>query len=174
VTVIFKVTVNTTQKDKAMYDLHHDLLDALKATPETLTGLLTGISDAQARSAKGGDEDWSVVEVVCHLRDAEEISLQRLEAMRDQENPLIVGYDQEALVRDRNYKESGLQSALSGFIAFRQRMIATLAALAPEQWERSGQHNEMGRITIFTHAIHKASHDAIHCAQIARQLKTDY
>ncbi len=154
-----------------MYDLHRDLMDALKATPETLTGLLLGISDVQASSAKGGDEDWSVVEVVCHLRDAEEISLQRLEAIRDQDNPLIAGYDQEALARDRNYKGSDLQSALSGFITFRQRLIATLTALTPEQWERSGRHNEIGRITISAHAVHKASHDAIHCAQIARQLR---
>jgi hypothetical protein len=36
-----------------MYDLNHDLLEALKATPETLTGLLAGVSEAQARSAKG-------------------------------------------------------------------------------------------------------------------------
>ena len=153
-----------------MYDLNRDLLDALKATPETLTGLLAGVSEAQARSAKGGDENWSVVEVVCHLRDAEEISFQRTEAMRDQDNPLIAGYDQEALARERNYREADLRSALAGFISFRQRHIAALSALTAEQWERSGQHNEIGQITIFAYALHKASHDAIHCAQIARQL----
>ena len=153
-----------------MYDLNHDLLEALKATPETLTGLLAGVSEAQARSAKGGDENWSVVEVVCHLRDAEEISLQRTEAMRDQDNPLIIGYDQEALARERNYREADLRSALAGFISFRQRHVDALSALTAEQWERSGQHNEIGHITIFAYALHKASHDAIHCAQIARQL----
>jgi hypothetical protein len=153
-----------------MYNLNHDLLEALKATPETLTGLLAGVSEAQARSAKGGDENWSVVEVVCHLRDAEEISLQRTEAMRDQDNPLIVGYDQEVLARERNYKKADLSSALAGFISFRQRHVDALSALTAEQWERSGQHNEIGRITIFAYALHKTSHDAIHCAQIARQL----
>lgn len=153
-----------------MYDLSRDLLDALKATPETLTGLLAGVSEAQARAARGGDEDWSVVEVICHLRDAEETSLQRVEAMRDQDVPLIAGYDQEALARERNYKSADLDSALAGFITFRQRLVATFSALTPEQWERAGQHNELGRITIFSHAVHKVSHDAIHCAQIARQL----
>lgn len=156
-----------------MYDLHHDLLDALKATPETLAGLLAGVSQAQASSAKGGDEDWSVVEVVCHLRDAEEISLQRLQAMRDQANPLITGYDQEALARERNYRDADLRSALAGFISFRQRYIAALSALTHAEWDRPGEHNEMGQITILAHTIHHASHDAIHCAQIARQLKTD-
>lgn len=153
-----------------MYDLHRDLLDALNATPETLTGLLNGVSEGQARSATGGDENWSVVEVICHLRDAEEISIQRTLAMRDQDNPLIIGYDQEALARERKYHETNLQSALAGFIAFRQRHLDVLAGLIPEQWDRPGRHNEFGNINIFAFAVHKASHDAIHCAQIARQL----
>jgi hypothetical protein len=153
-----------------MYDLHHDLIDALEATPETLAALLVGVSQAQARAARGGDENWSVIEVLCHLRDAEEISLQRMQAMRDQENPAITGYDQEALAHARNYRDADLRSALKDFTAFRERYTAALSALKPESWERTGQHNEIGQITIFAHTIHHAAHDAIHCAQIARQL----
>jgi DinB superfamily len=156
-----------------MYDLHHDLLDALKAAPETLAGLLAGVSQEQARSSKGGDENWSVVEVVCHLRDAEEVSLQRTIAMRDQDIPQIIGYDQEALARERSYRSTNLQAALAAFTAFRKQHLAVLAALRPEQWERTGQHNEFGRITIAEMIIHKTSHDAIHCAQIARQLNAE-
>lgn len=153
-----------------MYDLQNELIDALKSTPETLKGLLRQVSDTQARSAKGGDENWSVVEVICHLRDAEEISFQRMQSMRDQDSPKIIGYDQEALARERNYNEAALHIALDAFIIFRERHIAALSALSPEEWERSGQHNEFGRITIFAHTFHKVSHDAIHCAQIACQL----
>ena len=156
-----------------MYDLYHDLLDALKATPETLTGLLVGVSQEQARSTKGGDENWSVVEVVCHLRDAEEISLRRTIAMRDQDVPEIIGYDQKAYARDRDYRHTDLRTALAAFAAFRQQHLAVLAALRSEQWERSGEHNEFGHITIVEMIIHKTSHDAIHCAQIARQLNAE-
>jgi hypothetical protein len=154
-----------------MYDLQHDILDALNATPETLNGLLDGISDKQARSARGGDENWSVAEVICHLRDAEEFFIKRYQAMRDQDNPLISGYDQEALARDRNYKNADFRAALVSFTTFRSQTISELAELDPGQWERPGQHNELGQITIFAQAIHHAAHDAIHCAQIARQLK---
>lgn len=156
-----------------MYDLHRDLLDALKATPETLTGLLAGVNQVQAHSARGGDEDWSVVEVVCHLRDAEEFFIKRMQAMRDQDNPAITGYDQAALAHERNYKAADLQKALKGFIAFRQQAIQEFSQLTPEQWERPGRHNEMGQITIFGQTVHHASHDVIHCAQIARQLKAN-
>jgi hypothetical protein len=153
-----------------VYDLPRELIDALKSTPETLKGLLDQVDEVQARSAKGGDENWSVVEVICHLRDAEEISFQRMQTMRDQDHPKIFGYNQEALARERNYSETELYTALEAFISFRERHTAALSALSPEGWERVGQHNEFGNITIFAHTLHKVSHDAIHCAQIARQL----
>jgi hypothetical protein len=155
-----------------MYDLNRELIDALKSTGETLKGLLSQVSVVQAKSAKGGDENWSVVEVICHLRDAEEISFQRMQAMRDQDRPKIIGYDQEALARERNYNETNLYVALNAFIGFRERHIAALSALSSDEWERSGEHTEIGRITVFAHTLHKVSHDAIHCAQIARQLLT--
>lgn len=157
-----------------MYNQHRELIETLAATPETLSGLLRGISEEQARTAKGGDENWSVIEVLCHLRDAEEFSFGRMTAMRDQDNPQIIGYDQEALARERKYHEADLASALAAFTQFRAEHVAALAALEPAEWERPGYHNEIGTITIFTHGIHKTFHDAIHCAQIARQLlKTD-
>jgi len=117
----------------------------------------------------GGDENWSVVEVICHLRDAEEISLQRTIAMRDQDHPQIIGYNQEILAQERDYQNAKLSDALDGFVSFREQHLAVLSALVPEQWDRSGQHDEIGQITIFAMIIHKVSHDAVHCAQIVRQ-----
>lgn len=153
-----------------MYDATHDLLDALRATPEVLTTLLTGVTQEEALAARGGDEGWSVVEVLCHLRDAEEYALQRATSMRDQENPDIQPYDQEALAVTRNYAAEDLHAALFAFIRFRQQHLAVLQGLSPEGWERPGNHLEAGHITLFNHSLHMACHDAIHCAQIARQL----
>jgi len=73
-----------------MYNTTRDLFVAVTATPETLTLLLAGVSQEQAKAARGGDEGWSVIEVLCHLRDAEEIGLQRDIQMRDRENPDII------------------------------------------------------------------------------------
>ena len=154
-----------------MYDLQNDLLDALKSTPDTLNGLLNGIGIGEARSAIGGDENWSVVEVICHLRDAEEYFIKRFQAMRDQDNPKLIGYDQAALARERNYKDADLRAALVSFSLFRQQTILELSKLTADQWQHPGQHSELGQITIFAQTVHHATHDAIHCAQIARQLK---
>ncbi|HSA99119.1 MAG TPA: DinB family protein [Anaerolineales bacterium] len=153
-----------------MYDQHRELIEALKSTSETLNGLLSQVPVEQARSARGGDENWSVVEVICHLRDAEEISLQRVQAMRDQAHPRISSYDQEALARERNYREADPYAALEAFTGFRERHAAVLSALSAEEWERCAEFEAFGQITISAHTIHKLYHDAVHCAQIARQL----
>ncbi len=153
-----------------MYDQHRELIEALNSTPETLKGLLSQVAVEQARSAKGGDENWSVVEVICHLRDAEEISLQRVQTIRDQDHPKIASYDQEALARERNYRAADPYTALEAFTSFRKLHITVLSALSAEEWERSGEFEAFGQVTISTHTVHKLYHDSIHCAQIARQL----
>jgi hypothetical protein len=153
-----------------MYDSPQDLLEALRATPIIATTLVQACTDEQGRSARGGDEGWSVVEVLCHLRDAEEEALARMRAMRDQTNPFLAAYDQERWAKERHYAQAQLHNALSAFCHWRAQFIAELAQLRPEQWERPGQHEEVGQITISSQALHIVSHDSIHLAQIARQL----
>ena len=147
-----------------------DLLDAFRAAPEMLGALLTGCTEEEARSARGGDEDWSVVEVVCHLRDAEERGLERMRAMRDEDDPVIPAYDQEQWARERNYQGQDLRAALDGYTRIKRQHLAELEALPAEAWERTGRHEEQGTITISAHTAHIVSHDASHAAQIARQL----
>ncbi len=155
-----------------MYNIAQDLLEALRATPEVLEALLDGCTQEQAMAARGGDEGWSIVEVVCHLRDAEREALSRVRLMRDTTHPVIVAYDQECWARERNYAEASLREALASFSSLRAQHVTELAQLSPEQWERTGQHEEQGNITISSHALHIVSHDAVHTAQIARQLKS--
>lgn len=154
-----------------MREQRYELIDALNAIPETLKGLLSRVTVEESRSAKGGDEDWSVVEVICHLRDAEEISLGRVKAVRDQDRPKIARYDQLVLARERKYREDDPYAALEAFAGFRKQHTAVLSGLSVEQWERVGEFEAFGPMTISAHTIHKLYHDCIHCAQIARQLE---
>jgi len=156
-----------------VYNSTRDLLDALPVTPDTLTRLLAGVTQAQAQDARSGDEGWSVVEALCHLRDAEEYGLQRDILMRDREDPDILPWDQEKLAVERNYAAQDVRAALASFIALRQQRIAVLEGLSPEGWKRTGNHSEIGSIDIFSHVLHMVSHDAIQCAQIARQIRDE-
>ena len=148
-----------------------DLLDAFRAAPEMLSVLLAGCTAEEARGARGGDEDWSVVEVVCHLRDAEERALERMRAMRDEDDPFIPSYDQEQWARERNYQGQDLHEALNAYARIKRQHLAELEALPAEAWERTGRHQEQGTITITNQTLHMVAHDIMHAAQIGRQLQ---
>jgi hypothetical protein len=153
-----------------MYDIARDLLDALRAAPEVYERLLEGVTQAQAQAARGGDEGWSVVEVMCHLRDAEERALERERTMCDQDHSFLAAYDQEAWARERNYADADLRDAQAAWLRLRAERVTLLSGLTPDQWRRGGRHQEQGDITIEAHVLHMVAHDTIHAAQIARQL----
>lgn len=155
-----------------MADPNPDILDALRAGPDIFVALLAGVTDAEARTARGGDENWSVVEVLCHLRDAEERALERTIAMLTEQRPDLPAYNQDAWARERNYAAANLPDALASFLEFRRRHLAALEGRPSVDWQREGVHEESGPITVQSHAIHMAAHDAIHAAQIGRQLQT--
>jgi len=155
----------------AVPDPSPDILDALRAGPEVFDALLAGCTDDEARNARGGDEGWSVVEVVCHLRDAEERALERTRAMLHGDRPHLPAYDQEDWARERHYRDDDPAAALASFARFRRDHVAELERGAPGAWAREGLHEEQGAITVQSHAIHMAAHDAVHAAQIGRQLR---
>ncbi|NOK62942.1 MAG: hypothetical protein GFH27_549293n339 [Chloroflexi bacterium AL-W] len=153
-----------------MYGSTQELIEALQSTPETLETLLSGVTMEQARIARA-NEGWSIVEVMCHMRDTEEFVIERMHMMRDTSPAMIGSFDQEALAYERWYAQANLQEALAAFVRARSQHIAELAALTPEQWELSAEHNKLGMVTIYSHTLHMLWHDAIHMAQIARQLQ---
>ena len=155
----------------AVPDPSPDILDALRAGPEVFDALLTGCTEDEARNARGGDEGWSVVEVLCHLRDAEERALERTRAMLREDRPHLPAYDQEAWAGERNYQGDEPAGALAAYARFRWDHIAELERGTPGGWAREGLHEEQGAVTVQSHAIHMAAHDAVHAAQIGRQLR---
>ncbi|HET9015523.1 MAG TPA: DinB family protein [Thermomicrobiaceae bacterium] len=155
-----------------MFDERAELIEVYRGVPSVLRALLRGLPDEalRARGQGAGEEEWSVVEVVCHLRDAEERSLARVRRMRDEDRPALPGYDQAELARTSNYRDQSVIRALERFARLRAEHVALLEALAPEDWERCGEHEESGEITVTQLTAHMARHDAIHLAQIARQI----
>ena len=153
-----------------MYNTIRDLLGAYQATPETLQALLRNYLDEQGPVTSDREEEWSVVEVICHLRDTEEASLKRTRLMRDQYNPELSARDPAKLAIELNYASTPMETALSAFLKFRSDHIRELTALRGDQWERVGQHPSAGQITIRGQIAHLVAHDAIHVAQISRQL----
>ena len=144
------------------YDPVAGTLAALRATVTTLPALLRGVSEARARSARQGE--WSILQVVSHLVDAENRYFERTRRMRTEERPHLPFYP------DDDYSSLGLAGAVAHFRRLREAHVELLAELRPEEWQRVGVHALAGEISIRSQAVTTVAHDAEHLGQIARRL----
>ena len=151
------------------YDTFGETIHALRLTPELLAVAVKNLTPEQAKK-QPAEGEWSVLEVVCHLRDVEEVSYGRFRAIRDSDNPVVYGADANALAIQNNYRADDLHKALAAFSEKRATLVAELAALSPEQWLREGRHVSNGPLSILNNSLHAAWHDVNHLGQIARQL----
>jgi hypothetical protein len=145
------------------------MIKALRLVPEQIGEEVKGLSEEELRFRPGGDQ-WSLKEVVGHLRDFAEIDHDRLCRMIGEERPLLPGYDQETLVRERNYQEADLQAVLNELASFRRQTVQVLTELADADWLRTGQHEERGVYNVRQLAEQLVGHETMHLEHI-RALK---
>jgi len=124
-----------------------EIIERVKALPTQIAAEVEGLSEDELRwrPAEGA---WSLKEVCGHLRDDSEVWRRRLYMMITQTDPVLPAYDQDALVREHAYQDADIAAVLGDFKRFRLDMVEHLTALARDNWERTGQHPDWGRLTI--------------------------
>jgi hypothetical protein len=121
-----------------------EFLAALQTAPDRLKEATRGLSPAEVRCRPPNGE-WSVIELVCHLRDYAEIFDSRIARALLEDNPEVATYDNEDLVSSREYASQDLDSVLSAHAVIRARMLQKLAALSDAQWARTVRHATWGQ-----------------------------
>jgi len=148
---------------------HQDLVERLNANAAALRSELAGLPE-EALARRPSENEWSIKEIVGHLRDHAQFLHRRLYMMIKLEEPRLEAYDQEALVRDRNPQATPIVQLLAEFSAQRAETIEMLADLVHWNWARTGHHEELGRMSIRQLVDRAVAHDEAHLAQI-RSLK---
>jgi hypothetical protein len=135
-------------------------IDQYEAGYDAVTAALAGIT-AAGWEAREGPGEWCPREIVHHLADSEMTSAIRLRLLIAEEQPTILGYDQEAFVRGL-YPDRPVEPSLAAFAAARAATTPILRRLTEEQWRRSGTHSESGHYTVEDwlriYAVHAHDH----------------
>src|ERR1700726_597634 len=94
-----------------------DPAEVAQSTPSAVQSLLTDAgSDLQRRPAAG---EWSVLELVGHLVDAEMVMSGRYRWAISQDKPPLLGYDQDLWVARLRHNDDEPDALLGAFAAFR-------------------------------------------------------
>ena len=142
----------------------------LARMPEQIAAAL-GTGRAAELARRPAHDAWSATEIVCHLRDIEQIFHARLAMILTRDEPPLPEAEPERWARERQY---GRQDPTRALVDFRQRRgesLERLVTLSPGDWQRGGEHPAGGRLSIDMLVARLAAHDDNHLDQLARALE---
>jgi hypothetical protein len=94
----------------------------------------------------------------------------RIRRLLHENQPSLPNFDGDRLARERAYQERDLAAGLALFHEARGRNLAALRGLAPEDWQRGGCQESVGRVLLADIPRMMAEHDRAHGADIAALL----
>jgi len=127
----------------------HQRIDQYERGPSRLRDALNLVPDEAVRW-RPAEGKWSAHEVVCHCADSETNGVVRLRFLLAEKDPVIMGYDQEAV---------------------RANATALLRTLGEEAWSRAGRHTDSGPYSMDTWLRIYSDHLEGHARQIERNLE---
>jgi len=165
-------------------------LSRLLQTPGELERAAAGKRDTDL-SRRPGAHNWAAKEIVCHLRDVEELFQIRFHTVVALDEPriLVLGASAKDLApwriggsighpldparwaEERQYLRNDTHEALAAFRRRRTEVLALLQSLSPAEWERGGIHLSQGRLTLADWVARLAAHDDNHLDQLRRALE---
>jgi len=147
------------------------VLGILSATPASLNGLLCGL-DSSAWAHEPSPDDWSLTELICHLRDTErEIHHMQIKLFQAQKQPFIPRPDTSIWASQRDYLHENGVTALMEFNDARRETLALINNISPDEWEQRARHAIFGPTNFLEVAGFIADHDRMHIQQAWGTLK---
>jgi hypothetical protein len=143
----------------------------LARTPDEVAAAVATRGE-RALARRPAADAWAPVEVICHLRDAEEMFGQRVDTILANDEPVLpdVG-PADRWAAERQYRRQDAAAALAHFRRRRGESLEALIALGPDDWQRGGERPRRGRLTIDRLVALMAWHDDNHLEQLTRAVE---
>lgn len=123
------------------------LIEEYVAGPAKLRRAIQGLSREEL-TARPGPGKWSILEVVVHIADSDAISIDRMKRILSEDNPSLLYADETAYVERLFTHDQDLEDALVLLEVGRRQWARVLRKLPDSAFERTGQHNRSGTVTV--------------------------
>lgn len=149
--------------------LYAPVIDALERAPSLVVPLVREVPEA-VRKRRPAPAKWSAHEHACHLAAVHPLFFDRLDLMLAHDHPTIRPYLPDQDDPDDALLHVDLEEALERFQRDRARLVARIRALGPVEWDRTAEHGEYSRYSVFIMFRHVAMHDHLHSYRIEELL----
>ena len=137
----------------------------LACTPAVLQSMTASLSE-EAWKHEPTPEEWSILEIVCHLRDTErEVHRLQLNTLLEERQPFVPRPDATVWAKQRKYLNENGPAAVAGLLTARLELLRRIVEVSAEIWEKPARHAIFGP-THFGEVIgFMADHDRLHIQQ---------
>lgn len=149
-----------------------EILERYRRGPEVIATLMTGAAGPELDFRPAPDK-WCVRQIVAHLADAEIVAADRFRRIIAEDRPTLIGFNQDAWAKNLNYAKRKTSESVEMFRRLRTDCHELLKEQPPEVFERTGNHNERGVVTLRQLVEGMAGHAESHALQI-RQVRDAY
>lgn len=137
---------------------------------QIVESLLADVTVEAMTTYRDGGDGWTALEVLCHLRDFEELFHHRAKITVEQDNPELPFPDYLAMVTEKRYNEQDVVEVITAWKEARVAHIEFMKARTEDDWERPSQHPTRGNFTLHDQLFLTVWHDTNHIEQITRIL----
>jgi predicted Zn-ribbon and HTH transcriptional regulator len=137
----------------------------LSQTPDDVMRLINGTrEDDMCREVVVGE--WSIRNVLAHLRDAQGVLDFRVNLLIEKDNPTIESKAVFEWAKKESERPASSMEIFDTYLASRCKTLETLRGIPLADWWRKGRHEEFGTISIKQQASYFATHELTHLPQI--------
>jgi len=147
------------------------LMANLEAMPAFLAGSFAELPDSlHAKPGPGGS--FSPVEHAWHLADLETMGFsERIRRLRAEPEPQLPDFAGDLVALERNYRSLSLAEGIEAFKRAREQNLSTFRNLAPNEWNKRGEQQEFGPVSLCDLPSMMAQHDESHREEIEAWLE---
>src|SRR5687768_14793866 len=115
-------------------------IDQLRKNIMIIGRYVQNITPQDATTYRDNGEGWTALEVMCHLRDFEQVFLDRMCLTVDEDFPDLPVPNADQLALENNYNAQRLDAAYSEWSQRRNALLGYIATLSDEAWARTANH----------------------------------
>jgi len=146
-----------------------ELIAAYAAGGERLREAVAGLGENELRARPRGPHRWSIHEILLHTADSESQAALRFKKVWSGDPGPLPWHDQDVWAREVDYQGQSAEArdrALTLIGLVRQQTLPLLSRATERDWIKTGEHAELGTLTMRNLLELYADHGERHLEQI--------
>lgn len=146
-------------------------VNQLENNIRTVEAIISIVDPQTLTTYRDGGSGWTALEVLCHLRDYEQVFIERYRTAVEQVDGMLPDSTPDKLAAANHYNEQNPAEVIAEWKRRRPLSIAYLRERADSDWERAAIHPVRGKLTLAELLTLETWHDTNHMEQMTRILR---